>query len=333
MLRTMLATVVLLGSVVTVAAQPQPGNPADKSLVTKVYDLKPILDGKVKTIGVTDSDGVIKLIVENIRLGDVKPGTDGTQIIDRDGGRLEVRANAKVQEEISDLIDAITRLSDLAVDVTAEVIEFDMAGFEKLSKALSKVSFKTKSPVLLATGEEFEDEARAPALEKELADVNKVLNEGKVIQWSTNRFLNGSNATFSARRSILTYHNRPDPGWFPIPGNTTSDPQYVKEGFALVGMPVVSSDRRFVRFKLTEQSVKVAGMRKRDLGEIGGQKVIAQTPELEDLGATGSAVVSDVGTLLFRLTYAPKDKVWVVMLQPRIFIPAEEDELKKQQKK
>ena len=36
------------------------------------------------------------------------------------------------------------------------------------------------------------------------------------------------------------------------------------------------------------------------------------------------------GTVLFRLAYAPKDKVWVVARKPMIFIQAEEDELKKQ---
>ncbi len=34
--------------------------------------------------------------------------------------------------------------------------------------------------------------------------------------------------------------------------------------------------------------------------------------------------------MLFRTTSAAKDKVWVVALKPMIFIPAEEDELKKQ---
>ena len=61
--------------------------------------------------------------------------------------------------------------------------------------------------------------------------------------------------------------------------------------------------------------------------------VVAQSPEVEDLGATGSALVADGGTLLFRLGYAPKDKVWVVVLKPTIFIQAEEDLLKKEGKK
>src|SRR5205823_13777807 len=105
------------------------------------------------------------------------------------------------------------------------------------------------------------------------------------------------------------------------------NPQFVKEGFKLVAVPVVSADRRFVRFKLTEQSAAVLGIRKRELGEVGGKTIVAESLELEDLGSTGSAVVADGGTLLFRLAYAPKDKAWVVVLHPTIFIQAEEDEL------
>ncbi len=96
----------------------------------------------------------------------------------------------------------------------------------------------------------------------------------------------------------------------------------MKDGFKLVGLPVASVDRRFVRMKLTEQSVVVAGIKKRELAEINGQKIIAQTPDLEDLGTTGSTTVADGGTILFKLAYAPKDKVWVVVLQPTIFIQA-----------
>jgi hypothetical protein len=108
-------------------------------------------------------------------------------------------------------------------------------------------------------------------------------------------------------------------------------PKFVKEGYKLVGIPVVSGDRRFVRLKLTESSTVIAGIKNRDFGEpVTGQKLILNFPEVEDLGSTGSATVADGGTLLFRLSYAPKDKVWIVALQATIYIKAEDDELKKQ---
>ena len=87
-----------------------------------------------------------------------------------------------------------------------------------------------------------------------------------------------------------------------------------------------------MRLKLTEQSAAVVGITRRDFGEIAGKPFVMSTPQVEDFGKAGTVEVADGGFVLFRLDYAPKDKVWVVVLRPRIFIQAEEDELKKQKK-
>lgn len=297
MFRFLLATLIVVALHSATPAQPDP----KKALVTKVYDLKSIIGERSKSSGVADADAVIRMIIEHIPVGELKPGTDGPQIVERDGGKLEVRVAAKAQGEIADLMEALTRLADVAVDVKADVIELDPAAFDKLLKALPKG--KAGSPVLTAV-QEFDD---------------KLLAGGRKVQTSAARFTNGGEATLSARQSVLTFHQQV------ANAKPHGAPEFVKEGFKLVGVPVVSADRRSVRFKVTERSAAVTGVRKRDLGEIGGQKLVAETPELEDLGATGSATVADGGTLLFRLAYAPKDKVWVVVLRPAIHIQAEED--------
>jgi hypothetical protein len=309
MVRRLFAFGALVAAVGLATAQPDPKKPDDKALVTKVHDLRPVLGERGKANGIPDVDAVVKVIVEAIDLGELKPGTDGPQLVERDGGKLEVRATAKAQGEVADLVEALKRLADVAVDVKAEVVEFDAAGFEKLAKALPKAGKgRAGSPVLWAT-----DEA---AVEQSLEAALKVLKAGKVVQESEGRFVNGAEAAVSARQAVRTF--RPPA------------PQFVKEGFKLTGLPVVSADRRFVRLKLTEQSVAVTGVTKREFGgEVGGQKlVVIQSPEVEDLGATGSAVVADGGLAVFRLAYAPKDKVWVVVLRPTIFIQSEEDERK-----
>ena len=142
--------------------------------------------------------------------------------------------------------------------------------------------------------------------------------------------MNGAEATVSARRTLATFTNVPNPVRL---AEKADNPLFVKEGFSLGMLPVVSGDRRFVRFKLTEQSTVITGVKTRDFGEIAGEKFVVKSLETEDLGAIGSATVADGGTLLFRLSYAPKDKVWVVVLKPTIYIQAEEDELKKEGKK
>jgi hypothetical protein len=320
--RNLLAAVAVFAVGGLAAGQPAPKKPDAKALVTRVYDLKAVLGKKAQGNDFADADAVLKVMFDALpALRELKPGTDGPQVVERDGGKLEVRAPADVHNELKDLIEAMERLTDLAVDVKAEVYELDAAAFDKFLKALPKVGRgKPGSPVLHATGEETEEEAFAGELEKALAELNKILKAARQVQNSTARFTNGVEATFAARQSVLTYKYRPES-------------LIVKEGFQLMGTPVVSADRRFVRFKLTEKSVALTGIRKRDLGEIGGQKIVAESPELEDLGASGSAVVSDGGTAVFRLAYAPKDRVWLVVLRPRIFIQAEEDEVKRQGKK
>lgn len=92
------------------AAQPAPKPPDDKRLVTKVYDIKPLLGERGKASGIADADAIIKTIIDAIpQLHDLKPGTDGPQLIERDGVKLEVRASRKVQEEIDDLLFALGR--------------------------------------------------------------------------------------------------------------------------------------------------------------------------------------------------------------------------------
>ena len=324
-------------------AQPAPRPADDKALVTKVYDIKPLLGERGKASGVADADAVIKVIFEAIpQLRDLKPGGDGPRIILRDGGKLEVRAPARVQGEVADLLEAIKRLQDVAVDVKADVYELDAAAYEKLLKPWMKsVNGGHTSPLLgfdSPNGERLTDKVTRvfPGGENKvvrvfpdgeekprLADLARLLKGARLVQTSSGRFVNGVEATVSARQSVVTFHNQ-------VVNNKPMDaPQFVKEGFTLVAVPVVSADRRFVRFKLTEQSTALTGMRKRELGEVGGQKIVMQTLDTEDLGATASAVVADGGTMLFRLAYAPKGKVWVVVLRPTIFIQAEENELKK----
>lgn len=238
------------------AAQPAPKPPDDKRLVTKVYDIKPLLGERGKASGIADADAIIKTIIDAIpQLHDLKPGTDGPQLIERDGVKLEVRASRKVQEEIDDLLFALGRLQDVAVDVKADVIELDTATHEKLLKALP--AGKAKMPVLFVTGEEVEW-GNAAAIEKAFAAANKVLKTGRVVQTSSGRHVNGIVTILSARHAVVTYYPAEDEAKKP-----QGQLQYVKAGFTLNALPIVSADRRFVRFKLTEQSTTFHGLKAR----------------------------------------------------------------------
>ncbi|HEY1186192.1 MAG TPA: hypothetical protein VGE74_00985, partial [Gemmata sp.] len=236
------------------------------------------------------------------------------------------RATEKVHGEIKELIDALERLQDLAIDVKATVIELDPTAFEKFVKALPKG--KTKAPVLFAVGREVIGDPKPADFEvPEAAD--KILKSGREVQTSAGRFANGADSVVSARKVVVPFKN--DPNAVNV-GAKVANPLFVKEGHSLSALSVVSSDRRFVRMKLTESSTAVAGVRKRELFELEGKKVVGQSLETEDLGATGSAVIADGGTAVFKLAYAPKEKVWVVVLKPTLFIQAEADEREREER-
>jgi hypothetical protein len=327
MLRNLLAVAVMVAFAGSLAAQPDPKKPDPKTLVTKVYDLKPLLGEKGKAGGLGETDAVLKVIFETIpALRELKPGADGPQLVERDNGKLEVRATAATHQELKDLIEALTRINDLKIDVQAVVYEFDTATFDKLAKALPRVGRgRPGAAILFASGEEFDKEEVVKEAEKALAGMNKILKAARQVQKSEGRFPNGAESTLSVRQSVVAFQAHE--------GMEGEPPQFVKEGFRLSGVLVASADRRFVRMSLTEKSAFRTGIRKRELGEEMGVKIVAQSPELEDAGGSSSAVVADGGTAIFRLAYAPKDKVWVVVLQPRIYIQAEQDEIKRQQEK
>lgn len=335
MLKLASSVVVLAVCVGVASAQPAPRPGADKKLVTKVYNIKPLIGERGKASNFADADAVVKLIFQSISFGEPK---EMPQVIERDGGKLEIHATANTHGEIGDLLDAIERLQDVAIDAKAEVYELDTATYEKLLKPWMKpAQGKSESPVLpfaSADVERLTDKVsrvfpggEQPPVAPRLADLERIQKAGRLVQTSSGRYLNGAEATISARRSVVRFTNHGEPAWTP-----KDNPLYVKEGFSLVATPVVSVDRRFIRFKLTEQSTAITGIKKRELGEINGQKMVAQSPETEDLGATGSAEVVDGGAVIFKLAYAPKDKVWVVVLKPTVFVQAEEDALKKEGK-
>jgi len=329
-LKTLLTAVAILAAGDSAIAQPAPKKPDDKTLVTKVYDLKAILGERGKANGYADMDAVIRLLVEEILPEtELKPGTDGAKLIEREGGKIEVRATPETQKEIGDLIEALHRLVDVAIDIKADVVELDPAAFEKLTKALpDKARGKAGSPVVCASESEA-DEKEANAEEKKaFAEVARILAAGKTLQTSTTRFVNGVEGTFSARLSVHTFYKQTV--------NNNKQPEsrdFVKDGFRLVGLPMVSVDRRFIRLKLTEQSTRVTGIKKREIDAPKDLKLVLTSLETEDLGATGSTVVADGSRTVFRLACAPKDKVWVVVLTPTLFIQAEEDHRKKEEKK
>src|SRR5690606_7748951 len=141
-------------------------------LVTHTYDLKTILGDRSPSSGVADTDAVIKLILETLPVGELKPGVVGPQLIERENFRLEVRATEKLQGEVKDLIEALEHLGDLAVNIKADVVELDPATFERLRTALPKAAKGKADSTVVVFGSE---EGPTPEELKAAKETNKIL--------------------------------------------------------------------------------------------------------------------------------------------------------------
>lgn len=274
-----------------------------QELVTRTYDLKPILNAQSRPPGLTDLDGVIRLILETVDIGELKSG--GPSIVERENGQLEIRARLEVHGEIADLLEALQRLGNVAVDVRINLVELEAPAAEKLSIPALGVR-RTAWGLPVPTPQSL---------------IDSIAENGKTLQSSKSRCGNGVDCVVSARRSLVRF-----------PASPGLNAIVVKEGYRLTVQPIVSADRRSVRLKLAEQATAITGIKQMELGEFNGKPLVATTPAVEEFGRTATVEIADGAELLFRLSYAPAGKVWVVALRTTIFVAEEERDLQKEKK-
>jgi hypothetical protein len=304
------------------AQAPVAAKPDDAAPVTRTYDLKPLLVDRAIPGNVHDAEAVARLILDQIDLGELKPGSPGNQLLELDGQRIQVRAPAKIHEEISDFLGALQRLNDIAVDVKASLVELDAATFEKeLKPHLKPAAGNTEPRIAIALGMDTDgrEDTQPP-----VSIAETLTKLGLVIQSSDRLYHNGLDATVLVRQQ-----------YFSQPQALNAGPKVMSKDCGKVGVrlnvtPVVSADRRFIRLKMTEQTAAIDHIRTRKLGEIaGGQPLVESTVFLDEAGKTAAVEVADCGAAIFKLGYAPKDKVWIAILRPTIIIKAEQEAEKK----
>jgi hypothetical protein len=109
-------------------------------------------------------------------------------------------------------------------------------------------------------------------------------------------------------------------------------PQTIAEGVTLLAQAHVSSDRRYVRAKLTETSVDFEGSDKvKVFFPDTGKDAIAEVPFMKESRHTQMRDIPDGSSFLLPLQYRPRDardrsRWMVVLITPRIYIAEEERE-------
>lgn len=235
------------------------------------------------------------------------------------GNRLVVRANAAKHAEVESLLNAFRRLGDLWVIANARLYEVDDAFYTKVknAKRLSRQDLDEEE-TRLANGLPSKHEV----LFKFLAN-HKIVLAGADVKVDS-----GFEATFLSKHRALSF--RPSREQI-RKGN--KDRQAVLEGIAIVGGIHVSPDRRYVRIKLTEKAAEFDAIEKEKLlVDNEGKEEIAETPLLKEIVHTQTRDIPDGGSILLPVHYRPrelrdKNRWWVVVITPRIFIPEEEEQV------
>jgi hypothetical protein len=246
---------------------------------------------------------------------------DGIRLIN--GTRLEIHANPATHSEVYRFFRTLQRLGDVSVQMQARLYEVDDDFYSKL-QGRKRVPLEELEKQFLNGGR------KTDSLFESLAK-QKLILAGPDVSVGND-----------AEATLLSWHS-----WrslLPSPDQVRHGQggrQGVLEGFAFQAGVQVSADRRQVRVKLREKSVRLEEVLKvkvRDLVEEqlkGKEKeVVAEIPFLKDVTHGTVLEIPDGGTVLTPVHYRPDlprgaKALWVLAVHARIHIEEEEQQLRR----
>jgi hypothetical protein len=221
------------------------------------------------------------------------------------GTKLLVHTAPSVHEAIAITFAHMKSLCDLAVIMNAKLYALDRAEYDA-HFAASFVDPKDKSARLAARATDAQRkmlQARKPILE---GDADKLRpNERAVFltQWNVYQFQAG-------------------------PGDAR--PTTAFEGFSFSVRPAVSPDRRCLRLELFHDVEQLVKLTKGTMIEMKtGKELPIELPNLRKSASSGTIDIHDGQAILLAVDYRPKDKVWLLLAEPRIYMEEEEENIRK----
>jgi hypothetical protein len=232
------------------------------------------------------------------------------------GTKLNVRTTSDRHAMVDDLLTALRRLADLAVVMNARLYEVDRAFYAKQIAPLLVEAKSGSVRRLLAVDD---------ALAKKLERYPLVLkgDELKLRPWEQSRFLSW--------QTPFRYVAHPgDPKREPAKVYRT-----VLAGVSFFLHPAVSSDRRCIRLKITQDVAQLIEITKTKVLDPGtGKEVEVESPNVRKTSLTATLEIEDGQAVLMPVEYRPpgaaaKDRVWVMLAEPMIWIEEEQEQIRK----
>jgi hypothetical protein len=282
------------------------------------YDVSDLVRKPGGKTGLDSVEEVVELVVQSLgpkRWGPMQKGGNTLEVVN--GIRLEIRATPRQHGEIADVLAALRRLVDVAVDVRAELRAVERKFFDKkLAHRLGPIPGPGVGRAL-RLGEKLDTAVRKHSALVKLGQV---------------RLANGRAATFFSLRKAFTY--------VAVPPKVARTPEEVHRvgytGLSMKARAVVSADRRFITFQITQTTTDLLALRKQPLGT-GAARGKQGTVEVPDLDETSSAKTVRVGDGIAVLVPVHarfsrtrgKGKVLVIVIRPTIYIKEEEEARKR----
>jgi hypothetical protein len=94
--------------------------------------------------------------------------------------------------------------------------------------------------------------------------------------------------------------------------------------------PTLSPDRRCLRLEFSHDVAQLVKLTKGTMVDLKtGKDVPIELPNIRKSSAKGTIEIHDGQPILLAVDYRPKDKVWLVLAEPRIYLEEEEEQLRK----
>lgn len=231
------------------------------------------------------------------------------------GTKLVVETNRDRHELIANLLAALRRLGDLAVVMNARLYEVDRAFYGKHVAPLLPKAVNGKQnwavPVTVALWQQLE---KLKPFEHG-SDVK--IKPGKATAFLSVQFPYRYVTRFGKPDKINPVVNEYDTGL---------------SGVAFRARVEVSPDRRAIRLHLIQDVAQLAGITKAKMLNLKtGQVQEREVPAVRTAVRTGFVEIDDGTTILMPVDYQPaaKDRVWLMVAEPRIYIEEEEEQIRK----
>jgi hypothetical protein len=224
----------------------------------------------------------------------------------RNGTTLVINTVPSVHESILGTLYSFRRLIDVAVVMEAKVYALDRADFDNhFASAFSDPKDKAKHRFVSTVT--VQQHKRLKALTPiQTSDFVKLRPYAR--------------ADFLTWQSAYQYQARPE----------AARPVAAFEGYAFAVRPIVSPDRRCMRLELFHEVHQLVKLTKGAmLDPKTGQEAPIELPNLRKTSVTEKIEIHDGQPILLVVDYRPKDKVWLVMAEPRIYIEEEEEQIRR----